>query len=108
MTQHTTYGEVPGPPTGEMSRRSFMRRMLGVGVGILSLEFLGATLAFLWPNLTEGLGAEISQDHPGFVLLTLGAGSSSLALYERTAAAREAGVPAEGSGFRLPTPSCSR
>src|SRR5688500_18192778 len=48
----------------------------------------------------EGLGAEISQDHPGFILLTLGAGSSSLALYERTAAAREAGVPAEGSGFR--------
>jgi cytochrome b6-f complex iron-sulfur subunit len=37
-----------------------MRRMLGVGVGILSLEFLGGTLAFLWPNLTEGLGAEIT------------------------------------------------
>jgi len=34
--------------------------MLGVGVGILSLEFLGGTLAFLWPNLTEGLGAEIT------------------------------------------------
>ena len=49
-----------GPPTGEISRRSFMRRMLGVGVGLLSLEFLGGTLAFLWPNLTEGLGAEIS------------------------------------------------
>ena len=65
MTQHTTYGEVHGPPTGEMSRRSFMRRMLGVGVGILSLEFLGATLAFLWPNLTEGLGAEITLGTPG-------------------------------------------
>ena len=64
MTQHTTYGEVHGPPTGEMSRRSFMRRMLGVGVGILSLEFLGATLAFLWPNLTEGLGAEITIGSP--------------------------------------------
>ena len=37
-----------------------MRRMLGVGVGILSLEFLGGTFAFLWPNLTEGLGAQIS------------------------------------------------
>ncbi|MGH2444844.1 MAG: ubiquinol-cytochrome c reductase iron-sulfur subunit [Candidatus Limnocylindria bacterium] len=37
-----------------------MRRMLGVGVGILTLEFLGGTLAFLWPNLTEGLGAEIT------------------------------------------------
>ena len=56
---HTSYGPVHGPPTGEITRRSFMRRMLGVGVGILSLEFLGGTLAFLWPNLTEGLGADI-------------------------------------------------
>jgi cytochrome b6-f complex iron-sulfur subunit len=59
MTQQQ-YGEVHGPPVGEMSRRSFMRRMLGVGVGVLSLEFLGASLWFLWPNLTEGLGAEIT------------------------------------------------
>jgi cytochrome b6-f complex iron-sulfur subunit len=36
-----------------------MRRMLGVGVGLLSLEFLGGTVAILWPNLTEGLGAQI-------------------------------------------------
>jgi cytochrome b6-f complex iron-sulfur subunit len=41
-----------------MSRRSFMRRMLGVGVGLLSLEFLGGTLAFLWPNLAGGLGGK--------------------------------------------------
>jgi cytochrome b6-f complex iron-sulfur subunit len=60
MTQHASYGEVHGPRAGEISRRTFMRRMLGVGVGILSLEFLGGTLAFLWPNLTEGLGAEIT------------------------------------------------
>ena len=60
MTQQASYGPVHGPPTGEISRRNFMRRMLGVGVGILSLEFLGGTLAFLWPNLTEGLGAEIT------------------------------------------------
>ncbi len=60
MTQHASYGEVHGPPNGEITRRGFMRRMLGVGVGILSLEFVGASLAFLWPNLTEGLGAEIS------------------------------------------------
>jgi cytochrome b6-f complex iron-sulfur subunit len=60
MTQHSSYGPVHGPPTGEMSRRGFMRRMLGVGVGILSLEFLGGTVAFLWPNLTEGLGADIN------------------------------------------------
>ena len=60
MTQHASYGEVHGPRTGEITRRGFMRRMLGVGVGILGLEFLGGTLAFLWPNLSEGLGAEIA------------------------------------------------
>lgn len=56
---HAPYGEVHGPRAGEITRRSFMRRMLGWGVGILSLEFLGGTGAFLWPNLTEGLGAQI-------------------------------------------------
>ena len=58
--QQPSYGVVHGPPVGEISRRGFMRRVLGVGIGILSLEFLGGTLAFLWPNLTEGLGAEIT------------------------------------------------
>jgi cytochrome b6-f complex iron-sulfur subunit len=41
-----------------ISRRSFMRRMLGAGVGLLSLEFVGASLAMLWPGLGEGLGVE--------------------------------------------------
>ena len=58
--QVAPYGPVHGPPKGEITRRSFMRRMLGVGVGILSLEFLGGTMAFLWPNLSEGLGADIN------------------------------------------------
>jgi len=40
-----------------LTRRSFMRRMVGAGVGLLSLEFIGGSIAFLWPNLTEGLGA---------------------------------------------------
>jgi catechol 2,3-dioxygenase-like lactoylglutathione lyase family enzyme len=48
----------------------------------------------------EGLGCEIDQDFPGFVKLNLGEGSPSLALYEWEAAARDAGVSAEGSGFR--------
>ena len=48
----------------------------------------------------EGLGCTIDQDHPGFVSFDLGDGSSSLALYEREAAAGDAGVSAEGSGFR--------
>jgi catechol 2,3-dioxygenase-like lactoylglutathione lyase family enzyme len=48
----------------------------------------------------EGLGAEVEQDFPNFVALSLGAGSSALALYEWDAAAEDAGVPSEGSGFR--------
>jgi predicted lactoylglutathione lyase len=48
----------------------------------------------------EGLGCAIDQDYPAFVSFSLGDGSSSLALYEREAAAQDAGVPSEGSGFR--------
>jgi nitrite reductase/ring-hydroxylating ferredoxin subunit len=40
------------------TRRAFLRRVLGAGVGLLSIEFFGGTLAFLWPNIREGLGAE--------------------------------------------------
>lgn len=46
------------------------------------------------------LGCEIEQDYPQFVKFKLGDGSSSLALYEREAAAMDAGVSSEGSGFR--------
>ena len=48
----------------------------------------------------EGLGCTIDQDYPSFVSLSLGDGSSSLALYEWDAAAADAGVSPEGSGFR--------
>src|SRR5437763_4413375 len=48
----------------------------------------------------EGLGCAVDKDFPGFVSFNLGGGSSSLALYEREAAAQDAGVSAEGSGFR--------
>ena len=48
----------------------------------------------------EGLGCTIDQDYPSFVSFNLGEGSSSLALYEREAAAQDAGVSSEGSGFR--------
>jgi uncharacterized protein len=47
-----------------------------------------------------GLGCEIDQDYRGFVRCSLGAGSSMLALYEWDAAAKDAGVSAEGSAFR--------
>ncbi len=48
----------------------------------------------------EGLGCTLEQDYPHFVKLSLGDGSSSMALYQREAAAQDAGVSAEGSGFR--------
>jgi uncharacterized protein len=48
----------------------------------------------------DGLGCTIDQDYPHFVKFDLGDGSSSLALYQREAAAQDAGVSSEGSGFR--------
>jgi catechol 2,3-dioxygenase-like lactoylglutathione lyase family enzyme len=48
----------------------------------------------------EGLGCAIEQDYPNFVKFNLGDGSSSLAFYQREAAAADAGVSSEGSGFR--------
>jgi cytochrome b6-f complex iron-sulfur subunit len=41
-----------------LSRRSFMRRVLGAGVGLLSIEFVGGSVAFLWPGAAEGIGRE--------------------------------------------------
>jgi len=48
----------------------------------------------------EGLGCTIDQDYPNFVSFNMGEGSSSLALYEWEAAAQDAGVSSQGSGFR--------
>ncbi|HLV98827.1 MAG TPA: VOC family protein [Ktedonobacterales bacterium] len=62
--------------------------MLGVKDLARSKQFYG-----------EGLGGEIDKDYPNFVSINLGA-KSSLALYEREAAAQDAGVSSEGSGFR--------
>jgi catechol 2,3-dioxygenase-like lactoylglutathione lyase family enzyme len=63
---------------------------------MLGVEDLARSKAFY----VEGMGGTVEQDYPGFVRLNLGEGSSSLALYPREAAAQDAGVPAEGSGFR--------
>ncbi|WHT16344.1 VOC family protein [Crossiella sp. CA-258035] len=48
----------------------------------------------------EGLGCALEKDYPGFATCLLGDGTSKLALYEWDAVAKDAGVPAEGSGFR--------
>jgi uncharacterized protein len=63
---------------------------------MLGVEDLARSKAFY----ADGLGCTIEQDYPGFVRLVLGEGSSSLALYPREAAAKDAGVSSEGSGFR--------
>lgn len=62
--------------------------MLGVGNLARSKKFYA-----------EGLDCAISKDFPSFVSLSLGDGSPDLAIYEREAAAQDAGVSAEGSGF---------
>jgi uncharacterized protein len=48
----------------------------------------------------EGLGCPIDKDYANFVSFKLGDGSPELALYEWEAAAADAGVASEGSGFR--------
>jgi cytochrome b6-f complex iron-sulfur subunit len=55
-TQPSGWGEQPGPPVREISRRGFLRRAVGVGVSLLTLQFLGGTILFLWPNIKGGLG----------------------------------------------------
>ena len=62
--------------------------MIGVGDLATSRKFYA-----------EGLGCAIEKEFPNFVSVSLGDGSPQLAIYERAAAAQDAGVPAEGSGF---------
>ena len=48
---------------------------------------------------SEGLGWPVEQDYPQWVSFAMGPGSSIIGLYPWEAAAADAGVPAEGSGF---------
>jgi hypothetical protein len=68
---------------------------LEVTAMMLGVEDLARSKGFY-----QGLDCSIDQDHPNFVSFDLGDGSSWLALYEREAAAQDAGVSPEGSGFR--------
>jgi catechol 2,3-dioxygenase-like lactoylglutathione lyase family enzyme len=63
---------------------------------MIGVEDLGRSRRFY----AEGMGCTVGQEYPAFVSFDLGDGSSSLALYEREAAASDAGVPSEGTGFR--------
>lgn len=109
MAEQRSYGEVAGPPRGEISRRSFMRRMLGAGVGLLSLEFLGGTLAFLWPNLTAGLGARIPLGTAAEVATNQPEWVRGLPYLPGTASIYFVNVPAgrarvEGGAVKVPDP----
>jgi cytochrome b6-f complex iron-sulfur subunit len=42
-----------------LSRRQLLRNALGTGAVLWTLEFLGGSIGFLWPNLASGLGAKI-------------------------------------------------
>jgi catechol 2,3-dioxygenase-like lactoylglutathione lyase family enzyme len=48
----------------------------------------------------EGLGWPIEQDYPVWVSFTMGYGSSTLGLYPWEQQAGDAGVEADGTGFR--------
>ena len=48
----------------------------------------------------DGLGYEVDQDRGGFVSFKAGEGGAALSLYTRDALAGDAGVSAEGTGFR--------
>jgi uncharacterized protein len=48
----------------------------------------------------KGLGCPVAQDTPAFVSFDMGGGSSMLALYTWDALAQDAGVAADGNGFR--------
>jgi cytochrome b6-f complex iron-sulfur subunit len=48
-----------GQPAG-MSRRTLLRRSIGLGVTLWLAETVGGTLGFLWPNLAGGFGAELT------------------------------------------------
>ena len=68
---------------------------LTIGAIMLGVEDLGRSKKFY-----EDLGAKIEVDTPYFVRFSLGDSSSALAIYPREAAAQDAGVSPEGSGFR--------
>ncbi len=55
-----SYGIVEKQPVGELTRRRFLRRMLGAGAGLLLLEFISGSVAFLWPQIRSGLGGKFS------------------------------------------------
>jgi Rieske Fe-S protein len=110
----TTYGVVTGvPPVGVLSRRTFMRRVLGVGVAILSIDFLGGTLSFLWPNIRTGLGAKFRLGTVDEIVAAQPSFASGEYFQVNAARAFLVNVPAaealaSGSPISLPNPSAEQ
>jgi len=48
-----------GRPAG-LSRRTLIRRSIGVGVSLWLVEVTGGLLGFLWPNLSSGFGGTLT------------------------------------------------
>ncbi|MFI7059100.1 VOC family protein [Streptosporangium canum] len=69
---------------------------LPVSAIMLSVKDLARAKKFY----AEDLGCKIDKDTRNFVSFSFGEGSPRLALHEWEAAAQDAGVSAEGSGFR--------
>ncbi|MGH9225491.1 MAG: VOC family protein [Acidimicrobiales bacterium] len=67
-----------------------------VSVITLGVQDLGRAKQFYG----EGLGWPVEQDYPQWVSFKLGDGSSMLGLYAWDSASADAGVPADGIGFR--------
>ena len=78
-----------------MSKRE---RTMAFGASVIMLGVADVERAKAF--YVEGLGCALDQDYPGFARLKLGEGSSMLALYAWDAVAEDAGVSAEGAGFR--------
>jgi catechol 2,3-dioxygenase-like lactoylglutathione lyase family enzyme len=98
MVSHTERRDEPPGPGATHTRALTEEKAVSPKVSTIMLGV--RNLAGAKKFYAEGLEAEIAQDFPNFVRLSLGAGSSSLALYEWDAAAKDAGVSSEGSGFR--------
>jgi cytochrome b6-f complex iron-sulfur subunit len=60
----------PAPkPKVVLSRRDFFRGGLLASLGVFAAQFGGATLAFLWPNLSGGFGSTITLSDPADSIL---------------------------------------
>jgi uncharacterized glyoxalase superfamily protein PhnB len=68
---------------------------------------LGARDVRRTKSFYEGLGARVDKDYKKFATLAFGAGAGGIALYEWGALADDAGVPADGTGFRGFMLSCT-